>query len=119
MERTMHGDQFDRLPMAHTCRRVDFDWVSIETVLDNRAVLVVVGMKHWLNMKIELIPACYQTLPEFWGIEVVGTLPGFGVSAFVDYNATLVLDGIRGSRGIEIIGATKTERRELARGSET
>ncbi len=115
----MHGEHFDRLPVANTCRRVDFDWVSVETAPGNRAVLVVGGMKHWLNLTIELIPACYQTLPEFWGIEVVGTLPGFGVSAFVDYTATVALDGICGSRGIEIIGATKSERRELVGGNRT
>jgi hypothetical protein len=50
--------------------------------------------------------------PRVWGIEVVGALPGYGVRAFVDYNVTLSLDGIRGTQGIEIIGATKSERRQ-------
>jgi hypothetical protein len=35
----------------------------------------------------------------------------YEIPAFVDYNVTMVLDGILGSHGIEIVGATKSERR--------
>ena len=105
-------DEFDRLPLAQTCRRLDFDWVSIEAATaDHAAVLVVAGVKHWLNLMVELVPRCYQTRPDYWGIEVVGTLPGFGVPSLVEYNVALSLDGVRGVLGIEIFGATKSERR--------
>lgn len=108
----MTEDDFAGLPVAQTWRRVDFDWVEIEAATsDHGAVVVVGGIKHWLNLRVELVPRCYQMRPEFWGIEVVGALPGYGVHAFVDYNVILPLDGIRGMQGIEIIGATKTERR--------
>ena len=107
----MKDDNFDRLPPAQTCRRVDFDWVQLEAGAPDCGALVVVGgIKHWLNLRIELVPQCYQTRPEFWAIEVVGTLAGFGVAAFVDYNVTLSLSGFRGDKGIEIVGATKIER---------
>jgi hypothetical protein len=113
----MKEDDFDRLPVAQTCRRIDFDWVSIEAATrDHSAVVSVGGIKHWLNLTIMLVPRCYQTRPEYWSIEVVGALPGYGVSAFVDYNVILALDGICGSRGIEIVGATKSERRIVACG---
>jgi hypothetical protein len=108
----MGEDDFDRLPVAQTWRRVDFDWVSIEAgTADHSAVVSVGGIKHWLNLRIELVPRCYQRRPVYWCIEVVGALPGYGVPAFVDYNVTLALDGIRGDQGIEIVGATKSERR--------
>jgi hypothetical protein len=109
----MGEDDFDRLPVAQTWRRLDFDWVSIEAATDHVAVVSVGGIKQWLNLRVELVPRCYQTRPEYWGIEVVGALPGYGVQALVDYNVTLALDGIRGARGIEIVGATKSERRLL------
>jgi hypothetical protein len=108
----MRSDEFSNLPVAQTWRRVDFDWVSIEAATaDHSAVVMVGGIKHWLNLRVELVPRCYQSRPEFWGIEVVGALPGYGVSSVVDYNVTLQLDGIHGTQGIEIIGATKCERR--------
>jgi hypothetical protein len=111
---SMGDDDFDRLPVAQTWRRVDFDWVTIEAATPGHATMVTVGgIKHWLNLRIELVPRCYQTRPEYWSIEVVGALPGYGVPAFVDYNVTLALDGIRGTQGIEIVGATKSERRML------
>jgi hypothetical protein len=108
----MMENDFDRLPATQTWRRVDFDWVSIEAATDDHSAVVSVGgIKHWLNLKIVLVPRCYQRRPEYWSIEVVGALPGYGVPAFVDYNVTLALDGIRGTQGIEIVGATKSERR--------
>ena len=110
----MREDDFDRLPVAQTWRRVDFDWVSIEAATaDHSAVVSVGGIKHWLNLRIVLVPRCYQTRPDYWAIEVVGALPGYGVPALVDYNVTLALDAIRGAEGIEIVGATKSERRLL------
>jgi hypothetical protein len=114
----MQEDDFNHLPVAQTWRRVDFDWVSIEAATAaHSAVISVGGIKHWLNLRIELVPRCYQTRPDYWSIEVVGALPGYGIPAFVDYNVTLALDGIRGAEGIEIIGATKSERRELSTGA--
>jgi len=103
---------FGGLPAAQTWRRIDFDWAAIEAATADRgALLVVGGIKYWLNLRVELVARCYQTRPEFWAIEVVGTLPGFGVPAMVDYNVTLALEGARGSEGIEIVGATRSERR--------
>lgn len=105
-------NEFDRLPLAQTCRCVDFDWVSIEDATpDYDAMLIVSGTKHWLNLMVELLPRSYQTRPDYWGIEVVGMLPGFAVARFVEYNVAVSLAGIRGVLGIEIFGATKTERR--------
>jgi hypothetical protein len=44
-------NEFDRLPLAQTCRCIDFDWVSIEDATqDHGAMLIVSGTKHWLNL---------------------------------------------------------------------
>lgn len=44
---------------------------------------------------------------EYWGIEVVGSLHGIGLPATGPYTVFLPLDGIIGTKGIEVIGATK------------
>ncbi len=106
--------QFNRLPTTTTCWRVDFDYVAIEGRGSGGQPLVLVsGIKEWLNLHIELRPRCYQTPPDFWAIEVVGTLPGYGVRGTVDYHVVLPLAGLWGYEGIEIVGATKSERRLL------
>lgn len=120
MQETVSHDVLDEcftlLPLCTTCRLIDFDYVRIEPgPARHSALLVVSGVKHWINLEVWLLPRCYQTRPDFWAIEVIGTLPGCCMPALVDYNVTLPLDnGIRGALGIEIVGATKSERRLIA-----
>ena len=107
--------EFERLPLADTCRRIDFDFVTIQAMSPpHGALLVVAGIKDWLNLTVVLRPRCYQTPPAFWGIEVVGALPGHGVPGAVDFHVVLPLQGVCGTEGIEVIGATKSERRLFA-----
>ncbi len=112
-DRDLTTVQFNCLPTATTCRRVDFDYVAIEGGAAGQPLVLVSGIKDWLNLHIELRPRCYPTPPDFWVIEVVGTLPGYGVRGAVDYHVVLPLAGLWGHEGIEIVGATKTERRRL------
>ncbi|MEO6927573.1 MAG: hypothetical protein ABI190_00280 [Casimicrobiaceae bacterium] len=106
--------QFEKLPLATTCRRLDFDYVAIEAQPRNvGALLVVGGIKNWLNLVVELRPRCHPAYPEFWVIEVVAVLPGFAVRGDVDFHIVLPLAGCVGTQGIEIVGATKAERRWL------
>ena len=46
-------------------------------------------------------------------IEVVGRLAASGLPALVDYCVAMPLDTFHGRRGIEIVGASRTERRFL------
>ena len=63
-------------------------------------------------MQVDLSPLIYIDCPEYWGIEVIGRLPG-GVclTAVKPFTISLPLDGgnIIGSLGIEVIGANKKE----------
>ena len=68
------------------------------------------GTKPYINMTVELSPLVYIQRPDYWGIEVVGSLPGIGLPATAPYTAAIPLDGITGKRGIEVIGATKREK---------
>src|SRR5205823_3198199 len=76
--------------------------------------LVVSGRKPY-PMRVELVPLMYVQRPEYWGIEVVGTVAGGpGPSVMpaitnIPYVVELDLEGVIGTVGIEVIGANKTE----------
>lgn len=112
---------FDSLPYAQACRRVDFDFVEIRRATHPAAgrMLFVSGVKSWADLCITLEPVPYTDLPEFRLIEVVGRLSGCGLAALVDFCVALPLESMQGSKGIEIVGATKSERRVLTSDPET
>jgi hypothetical protein len=82
--------------------------------------LVVTGVKPHPDMEISLEPLVYVSQPQFHGIQVVGSpaLPdGPYVApaiAPVPYSVQLSLEGITGTEGVEVIGATCTERKVVA-----
>ena len=106
---------FDSLPCAQTCRRIDFDCVEIReaTRLGGGRLLLVSGIKSWADLRVTLEPLSYREMPDFQVIEVVGRLAASGLPALVDFCVALPLESILGRMGIEIIGATKSERRVL------
>jgi hypothetical protein len=63
-------------------------------------------------MKVRLSPRVYIQQPDYWGVEVVGTLPGVGLPATAPYTVALPLDGIRGKKGVEVIGASTGKKLE-------
>ncbi|HMS86580.1 MAG TPA: hypothetical protein PKD12_23375 [Nitrospira sp.] len=102
---------FAELPKSEGCRLIDFTDVEIRPgFLPNTYIVIVSGTKPYLNMTVNLVPLVYIRQPEFWGIEVVGCLPGIGLPAEAPYTVSLPLDGVRGSEGIEIIGATQSRK---------
>ena len=105
---------FGSLPYARSCRRIDFDLVELrESAQDRDRLLLVSGIKPWADLRVSLEPLAYIETPEFWVIEVVGRLTASGLPGLVDFSAALRLGSIQGIKGIEIVGATKSERRVL------
>lgn len=103
----------DALPSPESCWIIDFDKVDLITQesFPPQYVVVVSGTKPYLNMRVELMPRIYIQQPEYWGIEVVGCLPGgVGLPALAPYTVSLRLAGVTGTRGVEVIGATRTEK---------
>jgi hypothetical protein len=70
-------------------------------------VLTVSGTKPYANMEVRLSPLVYIRQPDYWEIQVVGTLPGIGLPALAPYTVSLPLDGVLGTKGIEVIGDTR------------
>jgi hypothetical protein len=106
---------FESLPRAETCRRIDFDWVEVReaTRLGGGRLLLVSGIKPWADLRVTLEPLSYREMPDFRVIEVVGRLAASGLPALVDFSVALPLESVQGRMGIEIVGATKSERRVL------
>ena len=111
---------FDSLPFAQACRRVDFDFVEVRepALAGGSQLLLVSGVKAWADLRVTLEALPCRETPEFRVIEVVGRLTGSGLPALVDFSAALPLGGVQGSKGIEIVGATKSERRLLSPNTE-
>ena len=104
---------FESLPFAQACRRVDFDAIEVREPELGRRLLLVSGIKPWADLAVTLEPMAYRDPPDFWVIEVVGRLTASGLPAWVDFCVALPLESFHGRRGIEIVGASRTERRLL------
>jgi hypothetical protein len=59
---------------------------------------------------VQLTPLIYIQQPEYWGIEVIGCQHGNGLPRQAPYSVTLDISHIRGKKGIEVIGATKSQK---------
>ncbi len=106
---------FQGSPQPQSCRVIDFEHAEVRIFLSlpPRYLLVVSGIKPCLNMKVDLVPLVYVQQPEYWGIEVVGCLPGgLCLPAISSYSVEL-WDPPLGTQGIEVIGATQSERIEI------
>jgi hypothetical protein len=104
---------YQALPAAAGFRRLDFDEAHLLPLNGGGRLgylLAVSGTKPYMNMDVELVPVTYVRYPEYWMIEVVGSLRGPGLPALAPYTACLALAATVGSRGIEVVGATRRER---------
>jgi hypothetical protein len=106
--------QFNELPQSKTSRLIEFSDIEIRPgIINGSYFLVVSGTKPYANMDVKLMPFVYIQQPEYWGIEVVGCLAGFGLPTETQYTVSISLDGTRGTKGIEIIGATGSKKEEI------
>ena len=105
--------EYDDLPRAQAYRLINFERAEVRTLesFPPQYLLVVSGIKPYLNMRVNLVPLVYIRQPEYWGIEVVGHIRGgIGLTATAPYTASIPLAGITGTRGTEVIGANRSEK---------
>lgn len=110
------------LPRCESQRLIDFERVEILTLesFPPQFILAVSGTKPIFNIDVSLVPLTYLRRPEYWGIKVVGSFRGdIQLPARAPYTASLQLNGLGstgflGTRGIEVIGASRSERRDLS-----
>jgi hypothetical protein len=109
--------QLPDLPPASCARLIDFERAVVISpmIYPPKPVLVVSGKKPY-PMTVELVPLTYVRRPEYWGIEVVGRTDGRGgptpmpAITNIPYVVELDLAGCVGTHGVEVIGASRTEK---------
>lgn len=109
-------EEYEVLPKADSHRLIDFERAEILTLesFPPQFVLTVSGEKPYMNMEVGLEPLVYIRQPEYWGIEVVGHLPGgIGLPVVTPYTVSIPLSGIMGTRGVEVIGGTRSEKMDV------
>jgi hypothetical protein len=109
-------ERFTSAPPATGFRLLDFDYADVVTLesFPPQFVLRVSGTKPMANMQVQLVPLIFIRQPEYWGIEVVGSLPGgIGLPALAPYEVSLPLTGFLGTQGIEVIGASRVQRFDI------
>lgn len=104
-------------PPQQTCRPLDFERAIIEqgdakgaTAQWNLTVNGMVSGGH-----AALRPVTYIQQPDYWMIEVdVCSQPGVSYpAAFFPYTVTLDLTGVLGTKGVEVKGASRSERLDV------
>jgi hypothetical protein len=101
----------EALPAPSTVRVIDFETAEVMPgFLPKTFFLIVTGTKPLLTMKVELVPLVYIRQPEYWGIEVIGSQSGIGLPATAPYHVALDISHLLGTKGIEVIGATRREK---------
>lgn len=99
-----------KAPVAESVHLIDFETAHVNGgFITDTYFLTVSGMKPYANMIVALSPVIYTHQPEYWEIQVVGILPGFGLSATVPYCVTMQLDGFIGTKGISVVGASSSK----------
>lgn len=101
-----------RAPAPQSYRLIDFETAEVRPgFVPNTFFLIVTGSLPCANWRVELIPLVYVRRPEYWEIEVVARIPGpICLPQVRTFTETLPLDGILGTYGIEVVGATRRER---------
>jgi len=100
------------LSASQSSRRIDFEKAEVRPgIVADTWLLVVSGEAPCFNMEMSLVPLVYVDAPEYWGIEVIGTLPGgLCMTSVKPFEETLDITPVLGKRGVEVLGARLTER---------
>jgi hypothetical protein len=109
-EQTLAGVR--QAPAPQSFRLIDFEKAEVRPgFVNNTFILVVSGSVSSANARVELMPLVYIRRPEYWEIEVVARFSGpVCLPQEKKFTESLPLDGILGTAGIEVVGATRRER---------
>jgi hypothetical protein len=99
------------------CYPIDFTGIDIEYYAGRRVYqLTVTGMKPFTNMDVSLSHEAYNGRPAYWRTVVIGCVKnGLLIPLAAPYYVTMNLDQFVGSRGVEIVGASRKVRRAVPR----
>lgn len=102
--------EFIKLPPATAAKLLDYDDDKVEIqagFISNTWFLHVGGTTPYYNMRVELVPVQYVDKPEYWEIQVIGTLQEVGLPSTKPYHVSILLGPFIGKQGVQVVGATK------------
>ena len=99
------------------CYPIDFTGIDIEWYAGRGVYqLTVTGVKPYTNMEVSLSHEAYNGRPAYWRTLVVGCVKnGLVMPLASPYYITMNLDKFVGSKGVEIVGASRSVRRAVPR----
>ena len=99
------------------CYPIDFNNVDVQWYAGRGVYqLTVSGLKPFTNMEVSLSHEAYNGRPDYWRTIVVGCVKnGLLMPIASPYYITMTLDRFVGTKGIEIVGASRAVRRAVPR----
>lgn len=99
------------------CYPIDFNEVDIQWYAGRGVYqLTVSGIKPYTNMDVSLSHEAYNGRPAYWRTRVIGcVMNGLLLPLAAPYYITMNLDQFVGSKGVEIVGASRRVRRAVPR----
>jgi hypothetical protein len=97
------------------CYPIDFNGIDIEWYAGRGVYqLTVTGVKPYMNMDVSLSHEAYNGRPAYWRTVVIGCVKnGLLMPLASPYYITMNLDQFVGTRGVEIVGASRKVRRDV------
>jgi hypothetical protein len=119
----MSTEQYLDFEAAQSVRRIPFKTAKVVPgIVSGTHILIVSGTTACVNMKVRLSPLIYIRCPDYWGIEVIGELKGghciIGIVP-TPFTVSMQLNGMIGSKGIEVLGAKQAKKIKVAGGCKT
>lgn len=107
---------WEDLAPATTCRLIDFETAELRPgIIHGTYFLAVTGTKPWITMTVLLQPRIYIEKPDYWAHEVVGCMAGIDLPVTAPYGVFADVSASMGHRGVEVVGATRSEQLDLPR----
>lgn len=104
-----------QLELKDNCQTIDFETARVHLKEKGYWVVTVTGTKPNASMKIDLVPMMYTRQPEYWGIAVRAyVIDPTETEIAAPFEVKLPLSGCKGVKGIEIVGASKQEKIDIA-----
>jgi hypothetical protein len=97
------------------CYPIDFSDVDIQWYAGRGVYqLTVSGLRPFTNMEVSLSHEAYDGRPAYWRTVVIGCVKnGLLLPLAAPYYITMNLDQFVGTRGVEIVGASRAVRRAV------
>ena len=104
------------LKSGESCNRIDFDnYQVVSGIAKNAWLLLVWGKMPSQYMTVSISPVFDAAPPVYWEIHVVGCMATTQLSESDTYAESAWLSETVGQRGIELVGATKWVKIEIAK----